>query len=178
MSDMFGETAFRQLDIDPETGEGIMSKTDLAEYRNFLELLEKQGKGVEAKVVVVTGEIITKGKASRGRGKKELSDARAFQQAASEMGHGLRIVWRHGTDGKTTLRLMLKKKREFSEETQRKRNAALDKRRLSNAKAKLALDPKNPELQEKVKIIEARLNGTSPAAKSEAPATKSTAAKS
>jgi len=159
MSDTFGEVQFEQLEVD-EDGKGIFKKLDPAPYIAFVKGLMAHPDGTQATVKVTTGEIITKGKSSKGRGKSELRDARAFQQAASDLGKGLRVGWRHMTDGSTQLRMMVQPKREFSEETQRKRNNALDKRRLLNAEARLAADPTNPELKGKVDTIRARLNGT------------------
>lgn len=158
MTDTFGEVQFEQLEVDDE-GKGVFKKLDLAPYRKFVTDLNSKPTGTEARIKVTTGEIIQKGKSSRGRGKAELSDARAFQTAASEMGLGLRVGWRHNPDGTTNLRMMIQPKREFSEETQRKRNAALDKRRLANAQQKLAADPTNAELKAKVDAIRTRLDG-------------------
>lgn len=158
MTDTFGEVQFEQLEVD-ESGKGVFKKLDPAPYVKFVKELMVKPEGTEARIRVTTGEIIQKGKSSRGRGKTELSDARAFQSAASELGKGLRVGWRHQPDGTTLLRMMIQPKRVFSEETQRKRNAALDKRRLLNAEAKLAADPTNAELKAKVTTIRERLNG-------------------
>lgn len=158
MTDTFGEVQFEQLEVD-EDGKGIFKKRDLTPYTEFIKKLMTQAPGTQARIKVTTGEIITKGKSSKGRGKLELSDARAFQQAASELDKGLRVGWRHQPDGTTDLRMMLQPKREFSQETQDKRNAALDRRRLANAEAKLAQDPTNAELKAKVETIRTRLHG-------------------
>ena len=158
MSDTFGEVQFEQLEVDDE-GKGIFKKLDPAPYRKFILDLMSKPAGTEARIKVTTGEIIQKGKSSKGRGKAELSDARAFQTAASELDKGLRVGWRHQPDGTTQLRMMIQPKRVFSEETQQKRNAALDKRRLANAEQKLAADPTNAEVKAKVDAIRARLNG-------------------
>jgi hypothetical protein len=158
MSDTFGDVQFEQLEVDEE-GKGVFKKLDPAPYKKFIQELMAKQVGTEARIRVTTGEIIQKGKSSKGRGKSELSDARAFQQAASDLGKGLRVGWRHQPDGTTLLRMMIQPKREFSEETQQKRNAALDRRRLLNAEARLHNDPSNPELKAKVDAIRTRLNG-------------------
>lgn len=165
MTDTFGEVQFEQLEVD-EDGKGIFKKRDLTPYTDFVKKLMTQPEGTQARIKVTTGEIITKGKSSKGRGKSELSDARAFQQAASELNKGLRIGWRHQPDGTTDLRMMLQPKREFSQETQDKRNAALDRRRLVNAEQKLREDPTNAELKQKVETIRTRLHGHTTGAKS------------
>jgi hypothetical protein len=158
MSDTFGEVQFEQLEVDEE-GKGVFKKLDPTPYRKFIQDLMSKPTGTEARIRVTTGEIIQKGKSSRGRGKAELSDARAFQQAASDLGKGLRVGWRHQPDGTTLLRMMVQPKREFSDETQQKRNAALDRRRLLNAEQKLASDPTNAEFKAKVQAIRERLSG-------------------
>lgn len=163
MSDTtFGEVQFEQLEVDEE-GKGVFKKVDPTPYLNFIKTLMTKAPGTEAAITVTTGEIIVKGKSSRGRGKAELSDARAFQSAASSLDRGLRVGWRHQPDGTTKLRMMLQPKRVFSEETQQKRNNALDRRRLLNAETKLQADPGNKDLIAKVETIKARLNGTAPA---------------
>jgi hypothetical protein len=162
MTDTFGDVQFEQLEVDEE-GKGVFKKLDPAPYRKFVSDLLTKPVGTEARIRVTTGEIIQKGKSSRGRGKSELSDARAFQAAASELNRGLRIGWRHQPDGTTLLRMMIQPKREFSQETQDKRNAALDRRRLLNAEAKLQADPSNAEIKAKVEAIRTRLSGHSKA---------------
>jgi CubicO group peptidase (beta-lactamase class C family) len=171
MSDTFGDVQFEQLEVDEE-GKGVFKKLDPAPYRKFVSELLTKPVGTEARIRVTTGEIIQKGKSSKGRGKAELSDARAFQQAASELDRGLRVGWRHQPDGTTLLRMMIQPKRVFSDETAQKRNAALDRRRLLNAESKLQSDPSNPEYKAKVEAIRQRLNGN-PAVKP-APAAKAT----
>lgn len=169
MSDTFGSVEFVQQEVN-EDEEGVFKRVDPAPYISFIADLANKPKGTEARIRVATGEIITKGKSSKGRGKSELADARAFQAAASQMGHGLRTGWRHNADGTTVLRMMIQKKRVFSEETTRKRNVALDKRRLQFAEAKLSAAPGSKELQAKVKEIRDRIaaNGTNPAPKTAA----------
>lgn len=154
----FGEVTLTQGEVD-ENGKGVFHRVDPGPYRQFIQWLLKQPEGSQAEVTVATGEIITRGKSSRGRGKSEQSDARSFQAAASEADKGLRVGWRHNTDGTTTLRMMLAEKREFSEETIAKRTKALEERRLRNAQMKLAADPQNKELQAKVQTIKDRMNG-------------------
>lgn len=171
MTDTFGEVQFEQLEVDEE-GKGVFKKRDLTPYSDFIKKLMTQPPGTQARIKVTTGEIITKGKSSKGRGKSELSDARAFQQAASELDKGLRVGWRHQPDGTTDLRMMLQPKREFSQETQDKRNAALDRRRLVNAEAKLAQDPTNAELKAKVQTIRDRLHASTTGGKAPAAAKK------
>jgi hypothetical protein len=158
MSDTFGEVQFEQLEVDDD-GKGIFRKNDPAPYVKFVQELNTKPPGTEARIRVTTGEIIQRGKSSRGRGKSELSDARAFQQAASDMDKGLRVGWRHQPDGTTLLRMMIQPKRVFSEDTALKRNAALDRRRLQTAESKLAADPNNPELKARVDAVKARLSG-------------------
>lgn len=171
MSDTFGAVEFVQQEVG-EDEEGVFRRVDPTPYIKFIQDLSGKPKGTEARIRVATGQIITKGKSSKGRGKSELSDARAFQAAASQMGHGLRVGWRHNADGTTVLRMMIQKKREFSEETAQKRNLALDKRRLGFAEAKLAAAPGNKELQAKVKEIRDRIaaNGSNPAPAPKTPA--------
>lgn len=172
--DDFGEVEYESLEADAE-GKFRFSKVDLSRYRTVLDDLAKQGPGKVRRIRVVTGE--SNGK---GRGKGELGDERNFRLAASEMDSGIRISHRHETDGTTTLRLMLQEKRVFSEDTQQKRNAALEATRLKNAQTKvsrlsaqLASDKDNAEVkqqladaQAKVKEIEARIkrNGEPPSA--------------
>ena len=163
MTDTFGEVQFEQLEVDAD-GKGVFKKRDLTPYTEFIRKLMSQPEGTQARIKVSTGEIIVKGKSSKGRGKTELADARAFQQAASELGKGLRVGWRHQPDGTTDLRMMVQPKREFSQDTQNKRNAALDRRRLANAEAKLHQDPTNAELKAKVDTIRTRLSGHAKAA--------------
>jgi hypothetical protein len=158
MSDTFGEVQFEQLEVGDD-GKGLFKKLDPAPYVKFIRDLASKPPGTQAQITVATGEIIQKGKSSKGRGKSELSDARAFQAAASSQDRGLRIGWRHMPDGTTRLRMMLQEKRVFSEETQQKRNAALDRRRLANAEARVQQDPGNQELVVKRDAIKARLNG-------------------
>jgi hypothetical protein len=157
----FGEVQLIQGEVD-EDGRGIFHRVDPGPYDDFIRMLLGKPEGTQAEVTVATGEFVTRGKASKGRGKSELSDARSFAAAASRVDKGLRLSWRHNTGdraGTTTLRMMLAPKREFSDETVEKRTQALEARRLQNAQAKLAADPNNKELQGRVQTIKDRMNG-------------------
>jgi hypothetical protein len=155
---MFGEVDFEQLDVDEKTGKGVFKAVDTTPYVNFIKQLQTKPAGTEARIAVITGEIITKGKSSKGRGKQEKRDAKNFADAASALGLGLRIGWRHLPDGKTQLRMMLQPKRIFSDETSAKRVVALDGRRLNQLQAKLNVTPGDTELQQRVKEVQTRID--------------------
>ena len=113
----FGEVVLTQGELD-EDGKGIFHRVDTRKFEEFIAWLLTQPEGTQAEVTVATGEIIQKGKSSKGRGKSELSDARSFATAASAAGKGLKLGWRHNTGenaGTTTLRMMLADKRVFSD---------------------------------------------------------------
>lgn len=136
-NETFGEVEFEQKALDSE-GNVTFSRRDLTPYIEFIQSLAEKGKGVEAKVMVVTGEIKRDGKQNRGRGRQELADAKAFQEAANSQGYGLRVSSRHMTDGKTLLRMMIVPKRVFTDEQNRNRELGQNKRRLQLAQARLA----------------------------------------
>lgn len=148
--EMFGEMTFSSAEK--------WTKTDLAPYREYLQKLQAQGADQVGEFSTVTGEIVTKDGNTKGRGKQELSDERAFRRAASEMGVGLRYASRHVANGMTAVRMMIQPKREFSAETAAKRDAALDRRRLMNAQAKLAANPDDADAKAKVQELTAKLN--------------------
>lgn len=162
MSDEFTEMSFSSADK--------WTKTDLAPYKERLSKLQAQGDGQVGEFQTVTGEIIVKEGPSRGRGKQELSDERAFRRAASEMGVGLRYASRHIPNGMTAVRMMIQPKREFSAETAAKRDAALDRRRLLNAQAKVQANPDDAEAKARVKELTEKLNPKPPAQGNKPPA--------
>lgn len=133
----FGEVEFEQKDLDAE-GNATFSRRDLTPYVDFIRSLAEKPKGTEAKLMVVTGEIKREGKQFRGRGKGELNDAKAFQEAANSLGFGLRVSARHQTTGKTLLRMMIVPKRQFTAEQNANRERGQNKRRLELARTRLA----------------------------------------
>ena len=137
-NETFGEVEFEQRELNSD-GEATFSRRDLAPYVEFIQNLATKGKGVEAKVTVVTGEIKRDSKQFRGRGTAELRDAKAFQEAANSLGFGLRISARHltGNPPKTLLRMMLVNKRTFTDEQNANRERGQNKRRLELAKARI-----------------------------------------
>jgi hypothetical protein len=136
-NETFGEVEFEQKELGTD-GEATFSRRDLTPYTEFITALAGRGKGVEAKVKVATGEIKRDGKQGRGRGKGELADSKAFQEAANSLGYGLRISARHLTDGSTLLRMMIVPKRVFTDEQNANRERGQNKRRLDLAQARLA----------------------------------------
>ena len=137
MSDeTFGEVEFEQKELDAE-GNATFTRKDLTPYVEFIRSLAEKGKGMEAKVTVVTGEIKQDGKQFRGRGRQELIDSKSFQEAANSLGYGLRVSARHNTNGKTLLRMMIVPKRVFTDEQNANRERGQNKRRLQLAQARL-----------------------------------------
>lgn len=134
--DTFGEVEFEQRELDAE-GNASFARKDLTPYVDFIKSLAEKGKGVEAKVMVVTGEIKTDGKSFRGRGRQELVDSKSFQAAANSLGYGLRISARPLTNGKTMLRMMIVPKREFTPEQNANRERGQNRRRLQLAQVRL-----------------------------------------
>lgn len=170
-NETFGEVEFEQKELDAE-GNATFTRKDLTPYVEFIKSLAEKGKGVEAKVSVVTGEIKTDGKQYRGRGRQELIDAKSFQEAANSLGYGLRVSARHQTTGKTLLRMMIVPKRVFTDEQNANRERGQNKRRLQLAQARLgkanAILQANPNDEEakktateataRIKELEAALN--------------------
>ena len=121
-------------------------RTDLTPYREVFDNLKP---GIQATIVVPTGDWITKTNEDgsvevTNRGKIEKGHERGFRGVATERGVGLRVGHNHMPDGKTRLRLMVDKKREFTPEALKKRTDALAKGREDKAVASLMAT--NPDL--------------------------------
>lgn len=123
------------MDVEYEDVDKFI-RTDLAPYRAIFEELKP---GRQATIVVDTGTLNEKGK-----GDLVIAHERAFRQVAKEKNVGLRVGHTNMPGGKTRLRLMVDKKREFSPEALKKRTEALEAGR--EKKAVDGLMAANPEL--------------------------------
>lgn len=109
------------------------SRMDLAPYRAVMDNLKI---GKQATIVVPTGELDDKGK-----GKEAKVHERGFRAVATERNIGLRVGHNNMPDNKTRLKLTVDKKREFSPEAIKKREASLAARRAEKEAAEKATAP-------------------------------------
>lgn len=136
----FGEVEFVETDAD----EGF-KRRDNELYTNFIKRLvtaqdaAPPGKRVVAKLPVSTGALRSSNvKTGKGRGVNELAEAKLFQKAANDMGHGLNVAYRHQQNGTTILRMSLTKKRTFTDEQTARRIEGQNKRLYRNYTMKIA----------------------------------------
>lgn len=159
----FGEVELVQREVGDD-GAVVFKRRDDEPYRAFVQKLIAAGPGIEARVMVLTGEPRGRNvKQGKGRGQNEYAEGKAFQAAANELGVGLKVAPRHQTDGQTMLRMMVTAKREFTAEQVANRILGQNKMRLQQYRLKLATAKSQgnataaAELEGKIADVEAKI---------------------